>query len=107
LLKTTSPNKNHHHDSEDVLKEIDILCGLSHPNVVCLSEYFAERGRVYLVTELVTGGELLGAVLARGAFGEADARAAFRQLLRGIEYLHSRWVVLFLGVLIDERALTG
>lgn len=57
-----------------------------------MREYFAERGRVYLVTELVTGGELLGAVLARGACGEREARVAFAQLLRGIDYLHSRCV---------------
>jgi len=81
-----TPNQN----SEDILKEIDILCGLSHPNVVCLREYFAERGRVYLVTELVTGGELLGAVLSSGTCGERDARVAFSQLLKGIQYLHSR-----------------
>lgn len=92
FLPRPAQNKTYHHrpNSEDVLKEIDILCGLSHPNVVCLREYFAERGRVYLITELVTGGELLGAVLARGACGERDTRVAFTQLLRGIEYLHSR-----------------
>jgi serine/threonine protein kinase len=45
---------------------------------------------VYLITELVTGGELLEAVLARGSYSESEARACFVQLLRGIEYLHSK-----------------
>ena len=45
---------------------------------------------MYLITELLTGGELLDAVLHRGSYNEADARACFVQLLRGIEYLHAK-----------------
>ena len=46
--------------------------------------------QVYLVTELLLGGELLDAVLERGSYTEADARLCFSQLLSGIDYLHSR-----------------
>lgn len=48
--------------------------------------------QVYLITELLTGGELLDAVLQRGSYNEADARNCFVQLLRGIEYLHAKCV---------------
>jgi len=48
--------------------------------------------QVYLITELVTGGELLEAVIRRGAYTETEARLCFIQLLKGIQYLHSRWV---------------
>jgi serine/threonine protein kinase len=48
--------------------------------------------QVFLVTELVTGGELLEAVLQRGTYSETEARLAFVQLLRGIQYLHSKCV---------------
>ncbi|KAF6261155.1 kinase-like domain-containing protein [Scenedesmus sp. NREL 46B-D3] len=75
---------------EDIFKEIDILCGLNHENVVYLKEYFEEGNKVYLITELVTGGELLEAVLQRGSYSEGEARLAFVQLLRGIQYLHSK-----------------
>ena len=46
--------------------------------------------QVYLITELVTGGELLEAVLQRGSYSESEARLAFVQLLKGIQYLHSK-----------------
>jgi len=52
--------------------------------ITCLST------QVYLITELLTGGELLDAVLQRGSYNEADARNCFVQLLRGIEYLHAK-----------------
>ncbi len=50
--------------------------------------------QVYLVTELLLGGELLDAVLERGSYSESDARLCFAQLLSGIDYLHSRWAFL-------------
>lgn len=31
---------------EDIFKEIDILCGLNHDNVVYLKEYFEEGNKV-------------------------------------------------------------
>lgn len=46
---------------------------------------------MYLTTELVTGGELLEAVIRRGAYSEAEARRCFVHLLKGIQYLHSRY----------------
>lgn len=45
---------------------------------------------MYLIMELLTGGELLDAVLDKGSYSEADARLCFLQLLRGIHYLHSQ-----------------
>jgi len=80
----------HAGDREDIFKEIDILVGMNHENVIFLKEYFEEGNKVYLITELLTGGELLDAVLERGSYNEADARLSFVQLLRGIEYLHSK-----------------
>ena len=50
--------------------------------------------QVYLVTELLLGGELLDAVLERGSYSESDARMCFAQLLSGIQYLHSKSVPL-------------
>ena len=47
-------------------------------------------GQVYLITELLTGGELLDSLLQRGSYNEGDARGCFVQLLRGIEYLHAK-----------------
>ena len=64
---------------------------MNHENVIFLKEYFEEGNKVYLITELLTGGELLDAVLERGSYNEADARLCFVQLLRGIEYLHSKY----------------
>lgn len=31
---------------EDIFKEIDILCGLNHENVIFLKEYYEENNKV-------------------------------------------------------------
>ena len=49
--------------------------------------------QVFLIMELLLGGELLDAVLTKGSYSEADARLCFVQLLRGVHYLHSRWAL--------------
>ena len=46
--------------------------------------------QVYLITELLTGGELLDAVLEKGHYSEADARLCFHKLLEGLSYLHTK-----------------
>ncbi|KAK9801988.1 hypothetical protein WJX73_007147 [Symbiochloris irregularis] len=87
------PANDNENTREDIFKEIDILVGMEHENVLNLKEYYEEGGKVYLITEVLYGGELLDAVLERGSYSEADARLCFVQLLKGITYLHSKGVV--------------
>lgn len=77
----------------DVFREIEILCGIEHENVIFMKEFYEENHRVYLITELLTGGELLDAVMDRANYSEADACFCFKQLISGIAYLHSKGVV--------------
>jgi hypothetical protein len=79
---------------EDIANEIDILKALDHPAVLHLhAHYVSEHGdKVYLVTELLEGGELLDALLDRGNYTEADAGAIIRPVLEGLAYLHGRGV---------------
>lgn len=46
--------------------------------------------KVYIVTELVTGGELLDRVTDKGNYSEQDAAEIIKQILQGVAYLHSQ-----------------
>jgi len=86
---------------EDILKEVEILMSLSHPNIIYLKEYFEETGRVYVIMEYLGGGELLDALLNKeksadgleAHYSEADARLIFKQLIAGVKYLHDIGIV--------------
>jgi CRP-like cAMP-binding protein len=79
---------------EDIANEIEILKALDHPAVLHLhAHYVSDHGdKVYLVTDLLEGGELLDALLDRGNYTEADAGAIMRPVLEGLAYLHGRGV---------------
>ena len=49
-----------------IKQEIRILKSLRHPNVVELKEVLASRQQVFMVMELVPGGELFDKIIAEG-----------------------------------------
>ena len=45
-------------DEEDFLSEISVLQKVDHPHILKMHAYFKDAKKVYLVTEMCTGGEL-------------------------------------------------
>ena len=52
----------------------------------------ASRTKIFIVLELVTGGELFDRIVKSGKLEEGDARPYFRQLVGGVSYCHSQGV---------------
>lgn len=78
----------------EVEREICVLKLLKHPNIVQLFEVIEDdNGRIFLVLELVAGGELFDYIVARGRVKEKEARKFFRQIISGVEYCHANLVV--------------
>lgn len=65
---------------------------MRHPNVVNLREVLASKTHVYMVLELVTGGELFDRIATSGRMEESVARVYFQQLVDGVSYCHERGV---------------
>ncbi|KRT80364.1 protein kinase [Oryctes borbonicus] len=79
---------------EDSLEnEIKVLRRLTHPNIVQLLETFEDKYKVYLVMELVTGGELFDRIVEKGSYTEKDASDLIRQVLEAVDYMHEQGVV--------------
>lgn len=66
---------------------------LSHPNIVQLLETFEDKFKVYLVMELVSGGELFDRIVEKGSYTEKDASHLIRQVLEAVDYMHEQGVV--------------
>jgi len=79
---------------EDSLEnEIRVLKRLKHPNIVALLEVFEDKTKVYLVMELVTGGELFDRIVEKGSYSEKDAADLIKQVLSAVAYMHDQGVV--------------
>ncbi|XP_060848621.1 calcium/calmodulin-dependent protein kinase type 1 isoform X4 [Rhopalosiphum padi] len=79
---------------EDSLdNEIKVLRRLTHPNIVQLLETFEDKSKVYLIMELVTGGELFDRIVQKGSYTEKDAAHLIRQVLGAVDYMHEQGVV--------------
>jgi len=78
---------------DNINNEINILLQIDHPNIIKLFAIFESENYVYLVMELVTGGELFDRIVEKERYTEADAIIVMEQLLSGIAYLHSKGIV--------------
>lgn len=74
---------------ESLLTEISILKLVKHPNVIGLVEIFETRRKLYLVMEMLTGGELFDRIVERGFFSEKYASSLIKKVVHAIQYLHT------------------
>nr|XP_033802482.1 ribosomal protein S6 kinase alpha-6 isoform X4 [Geotrypetes seraphini] len=79
----------------DPSEEIEILMRYGqHPNIITLKDVYDDDGRyVYLVTELMKGGELLDRILRQKYFSEREASAVLYTITKTVDYLHCQGVV--------------
>jgi len=76
----------------DIMKKLSSL-DTSHPHVVDLYAVIETAANVYIVMELVEGGELFDHVVARGAYTEAMAADVMRKMCHTLGFLHGQGVV--------------
>jgi serine/threonine protein kinase len=73
-------------------REIAIMKKLQHPGIVQLEDIFETDDTLYLVLELVDGGELFDQIVDRGNYSEADAATLLRQVFEAVDFMHSKGI---------------
>uniref|UniRef100_A0A8C6PP13 non-specific serine/threonine protein kinase n=1 Tax=Nothobranchius furzeri TaxID=105023 RepID=A0A8C6PP13_NOTFU len=78
----------------DPTEEVEILLRYGqHPNIITLKDVYDDGRSVFLVTELMKGGELLDKILRQKFFSEREASAVLFTITKTVEYLHKNGVV--------------
>ncbi|KAL4875966.1 kinase-like domain-containing protein [Aspergillus karnatakaensis] len=72
----------------NILKEVQIMRQLDHPNIVKLVQFSESRQYYYIVLELCPGGELFHQIVRLTYFSEELSRHVIVQVAKAIEYLH-------------------
>ncbi|KAI8813765.1 kinase-like domain-containing protein [Cladochytrium replicatum] len=78
--------------AEFIRAEISILMAIDHPCVISIYGVYEEEDGVYIVLELVPGGELFDLISSRGALSERETRKLMFQILQSLKYLHDRGI---------------
>ncbi|XP_053740856.1 death-associated protein kinase 2 isoform X1 [Synchiropus splendidus] len=80
---------------EEIVREVEVLQQLQHPNVVALHDVYENRTDVVLILELVSGGELFDFLAQKESLSEEEATQFIKQILDGVEYLHQKSIAHF------------
>lgn len=80
---------------ENFRAEIEVMQRLDHPNIIAGEAAYEDKRKLYLVMELMTGGELFDRICEltqqhEGQYGYSEQHAAsiLKQLLLGLKHMH-------------------
>lgn len=76
-----------------MLKEIQILKMLDHPNIIKCFEIFEDDRKFYIATEYCSGGDLFGEIVKMQSFNEAQVAKIIFQILSALSYCHEKSVI--------------
>jgi len=80
------------YDRDCTTTEVELLKSLKHPNIISVRDCIDTRSKLYLVEELMTGGDLLEAIRKKKVFSEKEACRVFIQIMTAIAYLHANGI---------------
>ena len=72
-----------------IMREIALMRFLEHPHIIRLHEVFESTNHLYMILEYAQNGELYDYLVARRFLKPDTAMKFFRQIIYGIDFLHS------------------
>jgi len=75
-----------------IQSEVDILKSVEHPYIVKCFDAIDSPDKMYLVMEIMKGGELFDRIVDKGHFTEQDAVQCTAKLLSAMKYLHDKGI---------------
>jgi len=72
--------------------EISLMLTISHPHIVKMYDVYISRKTVYLVMELLEGGEMFDRIVKIRHFSEAIAAFSLSQILDALIYCHAKGI---------------
>jgi len=73
--------------------EINVLRNLHHPNIINLQDVYITNDKIFIVMELMSGGELFDYVVERGTLTEEEASQIIRKVTSAIVYMHQQNII--------------
>ena len=90
VIKKVKKNKN---DEENLMNEINILKKLDHPNILKITDFYAQKNEYDIITEYCQEGELFHEIKQYAPFNETIAGHYMKQILTAVCYCHGMDIV--------------
>ena len=76
-----------------ILYETNLMRKLNHPNITKILETFEDDKYILIIMEYINGGNLFSFVKKRRKLSEKISKFLFRQIILGIQHIHSKKIV--------------
>lgn len=70
-----------------------MLKTLNHPNIIHLEDTYETSDRIYMVMEMMLGGELFDYVVEKGTLNEEEASLIVRKITSAVAHMHSMDII--------------
>ena len=78
---------------DKILYETNLMRKLNHPNITKILETFEDDKYIFIIMEYINGGNLFSFVKKRRKLSEKISKFLFRQIIEGIQHIHSKKIV--------------
>jgi serine/threonine protein kinase len=94
-IKSIDKNKldNKNENMRKILYECNLMKKLNHPNITKILEMFDDEKFFLIIMEYINGGNLFSFVKKRRKLSEKIAKFLFRQIILGIQHMHSKNII--------------
>ena len=78
---------------KELVQEAEMLKRVDHEYIIKLEDIFQTDQALYLVMDLVSGGDLFDRIVEKGVYAEDLAQELLFRVLTAVQYLHSQNIV--------------
>ncbi|VVC89309.1 unnamed protein product [Leptidea sinapis] len=90
--RLTNGQINHLNEPVKIMNEVNILKALRHPCIIATEQVIDSKEAVYIILELMQGGELFDRITKQGQLTESLTKFFFKQIVMAVKYLHSQGI---------------
>ena len=80
-------------EEEALINEINVVKSLDHPNIMKVYEFFNKDNCLYIISELLSGGELLDKINENNNLSEDVSAFLMKQIFSAVDFCHQKGII--------------